>query len=131
LQKHLDIATGAAVRYRDCTPIVPLRRVLACDQVGRLKPQAFLWTDQQAGAMNILDWFAERWQIKVKPQGGTWLSANPNPAPMVSSGHCPIHARRCRYVFLGHLTVRLVAGIVDRPAAPGGLVSQGLGNLLQ
>jgi uncharacterized protein YerC len=38
--------------------------VLARDQVGKLKAQAFLCTDQQAGAMNVLDWFAERWQIK-------------------------------------------------------------------
>ena len=65
LQKQLDVATGTAVWYHGGSPIVPLRWVLVRDPAGKLKPQAFLCTDQQAGAMQILDWFVKRWQIEV------------------------------------------------------------------
>jgi hypothetical protein len=65
LQKQLDVATGTAVWYHGGAPIVPLRWVLVRDPAGKLKPQAFLCTDQQAGAMQVLDWFVKRWQIEV------------------------------------------------------------------
>jgi hypothetical protein len=65
LQKQLDVATGTAVWYHGGAPIVPLRWVLVRDPAGKLKPQAFLCTDQQAGAAQVLDWFVKRWQIEV------------------------------------------------------------------
>jgi hypothetical protein len=35
------------------------------DPKGKLKPQAFLCTDQKATPAQILDWFVKRWQIEV------------------------------------------------------------------
>jgi hypothetical protein len=65
LQKQLDIATGTAVWYHGGAPAVPLRWVLVRDPANKLKPQAFLCTDLQAQAGQILDWFVKRWQIEV------------------------------------------------------------------
>ena len=63
--RKLDIVTGTALWYRGGTPPVPLRWVLVRDPKGKLKPQAFLCTDQQATPAQILDWFVKRWQIEV------------------------------------------------------------------
>jgi hypothetical protein len=63
--KRLDIASGTAVWYHGGKPAVPLRWVLVRDPAGRLKPQAFLCTDQNATAKQVLDWFVKRWQIEV------------------------------------------------------------------
>jgi hypothetical protein len=65
LQKQLDVATGTALRYHSGAPVVPLRWVMVRDLAGKLKPQAFLCPDQQAGAIQLLDWFVKRWQIEV------------------------------------------------------------------
>lgn len=63
--RQLDIVTGTALWYRGGTPPVPLRWVLVRDPKGKLKPQAFLCTDQKAAPAQILDWFVKRWQIEV------------------------------------------------------------------
>jgi hypothetical protein len=42
-----------------------LRWVLVRDPLGKLKTQAFLCTDEQASASQILNWFVKRWQIEV------------------------------------------------------------------
>jgi hypothetical protein len=63
--RKLDIVSGTALWYRGGTPPVPLRWVLVRDPKGKLKPQAFLCTDQKAAPAQILDWFVKRWQIEV------------------------------------------------------------------
>jgi hypothetical protein len=63
--RRLDIVTGTALWYHGGAPAVPLRWVLVRDPKGKLKPQAFLCTDQKAAPAKILDWFVKRWQIEV------------------------------------------------------------------
>ena len=63
--RPLDIVTGTALWYHGGAPAVPLRWVLVRDPKGKLKPQAFLCTDQKATPAQILDWFVKRWQIEV------------------------------------------------------------------
>ena len=63
--RQLNIATGTALWYHGGAPAVPLRWVLVRDPKGKLKPQAFLCTDQKAAPAQILDWFVKRWQIEV------------------------------------------------------------------
>jgi hypothetical protein len=65
MQKQLDVVTGTAVWYHGGAPAVPLRWVLVRDPLGKLTTQAFLCTDQQASASQILNWFVKRWQIEV------------------------------------------------------------------
>ena len=63
--RQLNIVTGTALWYHGGAPAVPLRWVLVRDPKGKLKPQAFLCTDQTAAPAQILDWFVKRWQIEV------------------------------------------------------------------
>jgi len=63
--KTVEIATGNAVWYSNGKPVVPLRWVLVRDPQGKLKPQAFLCTDEAAEPEQILAWFIRRWQIEV------------------------------------------------------------------
>ena len=63
--RKLEIVTGTALWYHGGAPAVPLRWVLVRDPKGKLKPQAFLCTDQKAAPAQILDWFVKRWQIEV------------------------------------------------------------------
>jgi hypothetical protein len=63
--RQLEIVTGTALWYHGGAPAVPLRWVLVRDPKGKLKPQAFLCTDQKAAPAQILDWFVKRWQIEV------------------------------------------------------------------
>lgn len=65
MQKQLDVVTGTAVWYHGGAPAMPLRWVLVRDPLGKLKTQAFLCTDQQASASQVLNWFVKRWQIEV------------------------------------------------------------------
>ena len=46
-------------------PVVPLRWVLVRDPTGAFRPQAFLCTDLNAAAEDILSWFVRRWTIEV------------------------------------------------------------------
>ena len=44
---------------------VPVRWVLVRDVVGDHDPQAFLCTDQEADALDVLRWFVRRWAVEV------------------------------------------------------------------
>jgi len=44
---------------------VPIRWVLVKDPTGKFKPQAFLSTQLDATAEQILLWFRQRWQVEV------------------------------------------------------------------
>ena len=61
----MEIATGIAVWSHPGLPVVPLRWVLARDPTGAFRPQAFLCTDLNAAAEDILSWFVRRWTIEV------------------------------------------------------------------
>ncbi len=61
----VEIATGTAVWYHSGLPPVPIRWLLVRDPRGELAPQAFLCTDLNASAIDILQWFVSRWQLEV------------------------------------------------------------------
>ena len=60
-----ELATGTAVWYHSGLPPVPIRWLLVRDPLGELQPQAFLSTDLDAAAVDILQWFVSRWQLEV------------------------------------------------------------------
>jgi hypothetical protein len=63
--RSVELATGTAVWYHSGLPPVPIRWLLVRDPLGELQPQAFLCTDLNAAALDILQWFVSRWQLEV------------------------------------------------------------------
>jgi hypothetical protein len=63
--RRIEYATGTAVWYHGGLPPVPIRWVLVRDPRGKFDPQAFLATDPEARAEDILAWFVSRWQLEV------------------------------------------------------------------
>jgi hypothetical protein len=63
--RNVELATGTAVWYHSGLPPVPIRWLLVRDPLGELQPQAFLCTDLDAAAVDILQWFVARWQLEV------------------------------------------------------------------
>ena len=64
-QRIVEVVTGTAVWYHPGMPVVPLRWLLVRDPGDSFKPQAFLCTDCDAEAGEILSWFVRRWTIEV------------------------------------------------------------------
>jgi hypothetical protein len=62
--RELDILTGTAV-WDHPGRRVPVRWVLVRDVVGEHDPQAFLCTDLEADALEVLRWFVRRWAVEV------------------------------------------------------------------
>lgn len=62
---ELQLASDTAVWYHTGLPTVPIRWVLVKDPTGQLEPQAFLCTDLEATAAQIVLWFRQRWQVEV------------------------------------------------------------------
>ena len=46
-------------------PVVPIRRVLIRDPLGRFDPQALLCTNQACNPVQVLRWFVQRWHLDV------------------------------------------------------------------
>ena len=63
--KDFQLCTGTALWYHTGKPAVPIRWVLIRDPKGHFDAQAFLCTDLNATAVNILMWFRQRWQVEV------------------------------------------------------------------
>ena len=63
--RRVEIATGVAVWSHPGLPVVPLRWVLVRNPTSAFRPQAFLCTDLNAAAEDILSWFVCRWTIEV------------------------------------------------------------------
>jgi hypothetical protein len=61
----VELATATAVWYHSGLPPVPIRWLLVRDPLGELQTQAFLRTDIDAAAVDILQWFVSRWQLEV------------------------------------------------------------------
>lgn len=61
----LQVTSETAVWYHTGLPAVPIRWVLVKDPKGKFEPQAFLSTDVNATAQQILLWFRQRWQVEV------------------------------------------------------------------
>ncbi len=64
-QREVEVSTGTAVWYHSGMPLVPVRWVVIRDPQGRFETQALLCTDQEATAIQIVEWFVLRWQMEV------------------------------------------------------------------
>jgi hypothetical protein len=106
VKRHIQITSGTAVWFHNGLPPVPIRWVNIRDPLGRFKTQALLCTDPNVCAVQIVEWFIQRWQMEVthrEVRGRTW----PSPAlprrcsacsrwsrslpiilPALSSGNC-------------------------------------------
>ena len=64
-ERDIEISTGTAVWRHSGMPIVPIRWVLIRDPAGQFDPQALLCTDPAQDPVQVLCWFAQRWQVEV------------------------------------------------------------------
>ena len=63
-ERVVEILTGTALWHHPGR-LVPIRYVLVRDGADELRPQAFLCTDLDAEAIDILRWFVRRWSTEV------------------------------------------------------------------
>ena len=63
--RTVELSTGTAVWYHAGLPAVPIRWVLVRDPQGKFDAQAFLCTDLDVQAPQLLAWFVQRWQVEV------------------------------------------------------------------
>jgi len=66
-QREVDLASGTALWYTPGSDPLPLRWVLVRDRATKkpFAPQAFFATDQDATAVQIVEWFVLRWNEEV------------------------------------------------------------------
>jgi hypothetical protein len=62
---ELEIATGTALWYYHGSPAVPIRWVLVRDPLGKMPPRAYLSTDPDMDAIEILRLYVRRWCVEV------------------------------------------------------------------
>ena len=63
--KSLELATGTCLWHRPGQDPVPIRWVLARCPQGSLKPAAYLCSDPDVAAEQVLVWYVSRWNIEV------------------------------------------------------------------
>lgn len=63
--RRIEYVSGDALWYHTGFVPVPIRWVLIRDPLGKFSTQALLCTDQQTDPVQILLWFARRWQMEV------------------------------------------------------------------
>ncbi len=63
--RRIEYVSGDALWYHTGFVPVPIRWVLIRDPLGKFATQALLCTDQEADPVQILLWFARRWQMEV------------------------------------------------------------------
>jgi hypothetical protein len=64
-ERVVEICSDTAVWRHAGLPVVPIRWVLLRDPSRRFDPQALLCTDLAQEPLQILRWFAQRWQLEV------------------------------------------------------------------
>src|SRR3954464_8008653 len=64
MQRDVDVATGTAL-WSAHGKTLPVRWVLTRDPVGRAETRAFVCSDPQQSAAQILTWYAMRWAVEV------------------------------------------------------------------
>jgi hypothetical protein len=62
---ELQIATGTALWYYPSNPAIPIRWVLVRDPSGKREPRAFLCTDPEMDALEIVRLYVRRWCVEV------------------------------------------------------------------
>ena len=64
MDRDVDVATGTAL-WNAHAMTVPVRWVLTRDPTGRAETRAFVCSDPQRTALEILTWYARRWAVEV------------------------------------------------------------------
>jgi hypothetical protein len=64
-ERRIEYVSQTALWYHTGFAPVPIRWVLIRDPLGKFATQALLCTDQEANPVQILLWFARRWQMEV------------------------------------------------------------------
>jgi DDE superfamily endonuclease len=64
-ERVVEICSNTAVWRHAGLPVVPIRWVLLRDPSRRFDPQALLCTDLAQEPLQIVRWFAQRWQLEV------------------------------------------------------------------
>jgi hypothetical protein len=64
-ERVVEICSDTAVWRHSGLPVVPVRWVLLRDPSRRFDPQALLCTDLAQEPLQIVRWFAQRWQLEV------------------------------------------------------------------
>jgi hypothetical protein len=64
MDRDVDVATGTAL-WNSHAMTVPVRWVLTRDPTGRAETRAFVCSDPQRTALDILTWYAMRWAVEV------------------------------------------------------------------
>ncbi|MCA1850202.1 MAG: transposase, partial [Acidobacteria bacterium] len=64
-ERVVEVVSQTCVWYHAGKPAVPVRRVLVGDPQGKFSTQALLATKLSATPLQILEWFAKRWQMEV------------------------------------------------------------------
>ncbi|SDB74411.1 IS701 family transposase [Belnapia rosea] len=64
-ERVVEICSDTAVWRHSGMPVVPIRWVLLRDPGRRFDPQALLCTDLAQEPLQIVRWFAQRWQLEV------------------------------------------------------------------
>jgi hypothetical protein len=63
--RSVEINSDTAVWYKRGKPTVSIRWVLIRGPFGKFGPQAFLCTDPDVPARQVIEWFVLRWQVEV------------------------------------------------------------------
>jgi hypothetical protein len=63
--RRIEYVSGVALWYHTGFVPVPIQWVLVRDPLGKFATQALLCTDQEVDPVQILLWFARRWQMEV------------------------------------------------------------------
>lgn len=63
MRREVDVATGTAL-WSAHGKTLPVRRVLTRDPAGRAETRAFVCSDPQQSAAQILTWYAMRWAVE-------------------------------------------------------------------
>jgi hypothetical protein len=64
-ERVVEICSDTAVWRHAGLPVVPIRWVLLRDPSRRFDPQALLCTDMAQDPLQVVRWFAQRWQLEV------------------------------------------------------------------
>jgi len=64
-ERMVEITSGTGVWYHAGKPVVPIRWVLVRDPHAKFDAQAFLCTNVEREAAQILAWFVRRWTVEV------------------------------------------------------------------
>ncbi len=64
-QREVELLSGTAIWYHCGKPPLSIRWVLVRDPLGKFETQAFLSTDTDMSAQQVLGYYVERWQVEV------------------------------------------------------------------